>query len=148
MASSRLLRLRLRSNELLTKRFPNSVRPSTTFKYNGATPSGTSYTVLPTSIAGLISASGSISVSNRSFTTSSLVLKKKTTTNGGGVLEPSSEDYLDLPSPTQRVKFLNGIKKDYGDEYDNLTVPTTQLLDALRDMQSWRQLRSPKESML
>ncbi|WVQ64373.1 uncharacterized protein L199_002536 [Kwoniella botswanensis] len=138
MATSRLVRLPLRSNVLLTKRFPNSVRPSTTFKYDGATPSGNSYTVLPTSIAGLRSASGSISY--RSFLTSSSVLRKKTTTNDGGLLEPSSEDYLDLPSPTQRVKFLNGIKKDYGDEYQNLTVPTAQLLDALRDMQSWRQL--------
>nr|XP_019006078.1 uncharacterized protein I203_01400 [Kwoniella mangroviensis CBS 8507]OCF69539.1 hypothetical protein I203_01400 [Kwoniella mangroviensis CBS 8507] len=148
MASSRLLRLPSRSNVLLAKSIYSPVQPSITLRSNGVTPSGISCTVLPSPQRA--SSSGSGLILDRSFTTSLSALKKKTTAKDKELLDPSSEDYLDLPSPTQKVKFLNGIKKDYGDEYDNMTVPTTQLLDALRDMQSWRQLTpstsTPKES--
>ncbi|WRT63278.1 uncharacterized protein IL334_000181 [Kwoniella shivajii] len=44
------------------------------------------------------------------------------------------------PPSTMRIKYLKGIKQDYADTYKDLTVPTKELLEALRDMQSWRQL--------
>ncbi|WWD22757.1 hypothetical protein CI109_107250 [Kwoniella shandongensis] len=51
---------------------------------------------------------------------------------------------IDYPS-SQRIKYINGSKKDYGSDYKKLTVPTKQLLEALRDMQSWRQLTPSKQ---
>ncbi|WVF66629.1 hypothetical protein IAT40_001369 [Kwoniella sp. CBS 6097] len=41
---------------------------------------------------------------------------------------------------SQRTQFLKALKRDYGNTYDHLTVSTKDLLSALRDMQSWRQL--------
>ncbi|KAK8844691.1 hypothetical protein IAR55_006540 [Kwoniella newhampshirensis] len=41
---------------------------------------------------------------------------------------------------TNRTKYINDLKRDYGSQYDQLTVPTKPLCEALRDMQSWRQL--------
>nr|XP_018266221.1 uncharacterized protein I303_00194 [Kwoniella dejecticola CBS 10117]OBR88379.1 hypothetical protein I303_00194 [Kwoniella dejecticola CBS 10117] len=75
----------------------------------------------------------------RSLTVSSVLGKVKKDA-AGPVLDLSAEEYLDLPPSTMRVKYLNGLKKDYGNEYDTLTVKTGELLNALRDMQSWRQL--------
>ncbi|WWC85402.1 uncharacterized protein L201_000265 [Kwoniella dendrophila CBS 6074] len=69
-----------------------------------------------------------------------IISRDKKKSGKSSVLDLSAEDYLDLPPSTLRVKFLKGIKEDYGVAYDDLTVPTTPLLEALRDMQSWRQL--------
>ncbi|OCF42147.1 hypothetical protein I317_03998 [Kwoniella heveanensis CBS 569] len=58
------------------------------------------------------------------------------TSNGTGT---SSGEAMGHKS-SQRTQFLKALKRDYGDSYETLTVPTKELLSALRDMQSWRQL--------
>ncbi|WVW81337.1 hypothetical protein I302_103328 [Kwoniella bestiolae CBS 10118] len=134
MSSSRLIRVpfkltQIQSNMFLIRRMPARIGPISAIIYPGSKPSSVSLRPGPRLLStGLIN-------STRSFSTSPIEMKKK-----NELLDLASEEYLDMPSPSQRVRFLNSIKKDYGDEYDNLTVPTAQLLDALRDMQSWRQL--------
>ncbi|WWC67248.1 uncharacterized protein I206_101155 [Kwoniella pini CBS 10737] len=90
----------------------------------------------PYNIKEVIVYHGAGSSAIRSISTSSIINKVKQDEK----LNLSSEEYLDLPPSTMRVKYLNGIKKDYEAEYDNLTINTNDLLNALRDMQSWRQL--------
>ncbi|WVQ94237.1 hypothetical protein IAU59_001315 [Kwoniella sp. CBS 9459] len=55
-------------------------------------------------------------------------------------LKLSASDKVIPHKSSDRTQFLKAIKRDYGDGYDELTVPTKDLLSALRDMQSWRQL--------